>query len=98
MSQDSPIRTSHAGKPLITPSSQREKWAEMSLQGTYRGWSRQSPETEADFDFSTALIKQPPKQTNKQTLLGTVKLPGNGRLRVGKDHGRRTEKRVQIPH
>lgn len=52
------------------------------------GWSRQSPETEADFDFTTALIKQPPKNPSLEqwSWLG---MEGSGWARTTEEGGQR---------
>ena len=52
-------------------------------------WRRRGPEVEPDFDFSTAIIKQPPRKT----LLRTMEPAGKGGLRVSKNHSRRGQRK-----
>lgn len=66
---------------------------EVGCRGRSKGWTVQSPKTEADFDLSTAVIDQPPKPSLKQTM----ELAWSRRLGVGRNHGRRaTGKSTQI--
>ena len=85
---------SHAGPGSVSLAGYPERSGEeVGCRGRSKGWTVQSPKTEADFDLSTAVIDQPPKPSLKQTM----ELAWSRRLGVGRNHGRRaTGKSTQI--